>query len=129
MIKFRPLNENDSHLLEKWISSDPEHSKTSDVSFWTSNDRAMCYAVEDEIGVVFYIRAENVLRVHAQFPPNTPEDMDRVRKALPEFVNDMTGVFKPNYRQIIYESVSKPLIKFLQKFGVRSSPNEHILEL
>lgn len=127
MIRTRPLNENDSLLLEKWIVLDPDHSGKSKVSFWTEKDRANCFAVEDDIGTIFYVRAENVLRLHVQFAP--PSEVERTRIALGSFLLHIQAVAKKTYRQIIYESVFKPLIRFTRKYGYHSSINEQLVSL
>ncbi len=126
MLKIRSHNENDKFLLEKWISLDPEHSRTSDVSFWLPPAEAhkgtTYLAVEDSVGVVGYIVLENVLRIHCQFPPSS--EITRIRAAMSEFIPKICKESKTQYKQLIFESVSPALIWFLRKFGFRRSKNE-----
>jgi hypothetical protein len=126
MIKTRKLNENDSFLIEKLINLDPEHAGKSKVGFWLPQDRTNCFVVEDEVGTVFYVRAENVLRLHVQFDVTEPE---RTKKALDEFAKHIRETAKPNYRQIIFESTFAPLIRFLEKRGYRASKDEYVADL
>jgi tRNA splicing endonuclease len=67
-----------------------------------------CLAVEDEKGVVFHLRVENVMRVYAQFPPEQEIDHDRLHKALHEsFLFVASGAKRMGYREMIFDSVSQ----------------------
>ena len=126
-MKIRKLNGNDPLLIEKWINSDPEHVGKTNVGFWLPQDRTNCFVVEDDIGAIIYIRAENVLRIHAQFAPAT--DSERTKAALDSFVIHIRETTKSTYRQIIFESTFAPLIRFLHKRGYRASKDEHVTDL
>ena len=125
-MKVRKHNENDPFLLEKSIIMDPEHAGKSDVKFWLPQDKTNCFVVEDDIGTIFYVRAENVLRLHIQF---LHDEKERTKKALDEFAMHIREVAKPTYKQIIFESTFAPLIRFLEKRGYRASPNEQVIDL
>jgi hypothetical protein len=134
MLKFRPIAANDELLLEKWLVADDEHSKTSNLSFWlppkdaSQKHKGTDYvAVEDEIGTIGYLKMENILRIHCQFAP--PTEIQRTRKAMAEFINHIKQEARPQYAQLIFESVSAPLIWFLRKFGFRRSKNEIVCNL
>jgi hypothetical protein len=128
--KIRPINENDKLLIEKSIAVDPDHSGKSNVDFWLPQDRTNCFAVEDEKGVLFYIRAENVLRLHMQaVPANDKEERARLAKGIDDFAAHIKEAAKKTYRQIIFESVYAPLIRFLHQRGYRASKDEHICDL
>ncbi len=127
MIKIRKINENDPFLIEKWINMDSQHAGKSNVDFWLPQDRTNCFVVEDEIGAIFYVRGENVLRLHIQFAP--PTETERTRNALNEFSLHIKSAAKPNYRQIIFESTFAPLIIYLEKRGYRASHNEYLVDL
>lgn len=131
MLKIRQIRENDKHLIEKWLAVDPEHSKTSDVSFWLpppDKHKGTDYlAVEDSVGVVGYIVLENILRIHCQFAP--PYEINRIRDAMEEFMVRIKKEASPQYKQIIFESVSAPLVWFLRRFGFRKSKNEIVCQL
>jgi len=80
-----------------------------------------------ELGAVIYARCENVLRLHLQFAP--PAEKDRTKKALEEFALTIAQNSKQSYKEIIFESVYKPLIWFARKLGYRNSRDEYILHL
>lgn len=126
-MKIRKINENDPFLIEKWINMDSEHAGKSKVDFWLPQDRTNCFVVEDEVGTIFYVRAENVLRLHVQFAPST--ENERTKKAIDEFATHIREAAKPTYRQIIFESTFAPLIRYLHKRGYRASPNEQVIDL
>lgn len=126
-MKIRKLNENDPFLIEKWIAMDPDHAGKSDVKFWLPQDRTNCFVVEDEVGAIFYVRAENLLRLHVQFAPQT--ESARTKKTLDEFAMHVKEAAKTTYRQIIFESTFAPLIRYLEKRGYRASPNEMVIDL
>lgn len=124
--KFRPTTENDRELLAKYISSDPEHSATTPVSFWLPpsdpHKGAKYLAVEDENGTLAYLVLENCLRIHVQFAP--PEEIERTRAGLASALPQIQHWARDQYKEIIFESISAPLIWFLRKFGFRKSKNE-----
>ena len=126
-MKIRKHNDNDPLLLEKWINLDPQHAGKTNVDFWLPQDRTNCFVVEDDIGAIFYVRAENVLRLHVQFAPAT--DSERTKKALDSFARHIREVAKTTYRQIIFESTFAPLIRFLEKRGYRASKDEYVTNL
>lgn len=129
-MNIRPLNENDKLLIEKSINYDPDHAGKSNVAFWLPQDRTNCFAVEDDKGVVLYMRAENVLRLHMQAVPATDkEDRARIANAIDAFSKHIREVAKKTYRQIIFESVYPPLIHFLHRRGYRASRDEHVTDL
>jgi hypothetical protein len=134
MLKFRKHNENDQFLVEKWVAQDSEHSRTSDVLFWSPpKDPAKAHkgtdylVVEDDVGVIGYLVLENCLRIHCQFPPAF--ETDRIRAAISEFIPTIKNQAQSQYKQLIFESVSMPLIWFLRKFGFRRSKNEIVCKL
>jgi hypothetical protein len=134
MIKCRPIKASDGELLEKFLLADGEHSKTSDISFWLPpsdcqvKHKGVDYlAVEDEKGVIFFIRLENILRMHCQFAPET--EIARTRPAVAEFAKLIQRQARDQYKQLIFESVSLSLIWFLRKFGFRRSKNEVVCDL
>lgn len=66
----------DLERLDKWIEADDAHRGIFAPGFFMSGElsedpRAQCYALEDDQGVVFYIRLSRVSRVRIQFAPDT----------------------------------------------------------
>lgn len=131
MTKFRTTTENDKELLEKYLAADPEHGMTSTTNFWlppTDPHKGTKYlAVEDEVGVIGFLVLENVLRIHAQFAPTY--EVRRTRVALADVMMQIQKWARPQYKQIIFQSVSTPLIWFLRKFGFRRSKDEIVCSL
>jgi hypothetical protein len=127
-MKLRPINSNDKFLVEKWIAKDDDHSNRCDAAFFTKADagKSECFAVEDDIGTIMYIRVESVARFHVQFDCT---ERERTREALKSFVPEIEKLLKPRYTQIIWESVSKPLISFMSKFGYKHSQDEYTKDL
>lgn len=84
--------------------------------------------MEDEHGPIFFVRAENLLRLHIQFAPR--EERSRLAPAIDwfeKFIGREAG--HRGYKQIIFESAFVPLIRFLKKRGFRGSPNEIVKDL
>jgi hypothetical protein len=129
--KFRPTTQSDRELLEKYIAADEEHSKTSSVSFWlppeTEHKGVKYLAVEDEKGTIGFLVLENCLRIHAQFAP--PDQTERTRAATADVMTQIKHWARPQYKEIVFESVSLGLIWFLRKFGFRRSKNEIVCRL
>jgi hypothetical protein len=80
---------------------------------------------EDEQGPILYYRIARVLRVDMQFDGRQPE---RTTRALAQGFPWLAGeARKAGFFQMIFESVSKRLIKFCNtRLGFRESPNELI---
>ena len=65
----------DVEILDGWIKADEVHRGIFSPLYFIQgpmgeDDRASCYAIEDEKGVVFYIRLSRATRVRMQFPPD-----------------------------------------------------------
>lgn len=126
MIDHREASAADAEQIQKWIDADPAHAGIIKADFWLpaigEDGKALPgtkrLAVTDEKGVAFYIRVDNVMRVSIQFPPDSERDPERTKMAL-------TGSFRVlaangkrlGYSEMIFDSVSKSLIKFFSKFG------------
>jgi len=131
MLKFRKTAEADRKKLEEWIAADPDHQGRGNPEFWLPQDPAskiQTFAVQDEHGDVFFVRGENCLRLHIQFAPAS--EKRRLAKAISEFTEQISGSARHlKYTEIIFESVFKPLVRFLSKRGFRSSPNEYVKDV
>lgn len=132
MIKSRKTSNQDASLIKDWISCDPNHSGVTNASFFLPSEteseaKTFLYTIEDEQGPIFFVRGENCLRLHIQFAPNQRR---RTARAISEFASVMAaGAKKLHYSELIFESVFRPLIRFLHKRGFVSSRNEYILNL
>jgi hypothetical protein len=129
MLRSREVTEADRSQIEQWIQSDEDHRGRCKADFWlTPEDGVKLFAVEDALGTIFYVRGENLLRLHIQFAPES--ERRRTAKAVDEFTSLIAaGAKKSHYKQLIYESVVQPLIKFLEKRGFHSSPAEQVYDL
>ncbi len=129
MLKYRPVLESDRAKLAEWIAADPDHAGKCDPDFWLKpEDGVRLFVVQDEVGDVFFVRGENLLRLHLQFCPVS--ERKRLAKAIDEFTPLIAhGARKQHYKQLIFESVFKPLIRFLSKRGFHSSPAENVMDL
>jgi hypothetical protein len=128
MLKQRSVSEQDRTKLEEWIKADPDHAGRCKADFWLPSDesRVRKFMVQDEHGDLFFVRAENILRLHIQFCP----DKIRTAKGISEFTPLIAhGAKKEGYKQLIFESVFEPLIHFLNKRGFRASKDEQVMDL
>ncbi len=127
MLKYRLTTDQDKEQIAAWVHADPDHTGKSSPDFWFPNKNISCFAVEDEAGTIFYVRAETVMRLHIQF---APQQRWRTAKAIDEFTPWISAAaHKRGCKQLIFESVFAPLIRFLRKRGFCASPNEQVLDL
>lgn len=129
MLRVREVSETDRAQLSDWISQDSDHKNKCDVDFWLKPEpNVKLFAIEDSCGPIFYGRGENILRLHLQFAPSS--EKKRLVRAISEFTELISqGAKKQHYKQIIFESVFKPLIAFLERRGFRESKNEYVRDL
>lgn len=129
MITSRKTSPQDAAQIAAWVAADPDHAGRVSANFFLpsenpSDTKAFFYTIEDALGPVFYVRGENVLRLHVQFAPNQKR---RTPPALDEFISSISeGAKKLGYKQIIYDSVFQPLIQFLERRGFKPSPQEQV---
>lgn len=120
MINHRETNEEDRKQLTEWIAASPEsHQVPTD--FWVDKEIGVKkFAIEDESGKVFHLRVENVMRVYVQFPPEGTVDPERTKAALTESFKTIAGNgIRLGYKEMIFDSTSKALIRFFRKFGFK----------
>lgn len=137
-LNHREVTEKDKEQLEKWVAADPDHSGLLTADFWIPPRDAegnkipgtKCMSVEDENGVAFYLRLDNVMRVYVQFPPDAERDSERIKKALEgSFLTIAGNAHKLGYKEMIFNSVSKSLIRFFRKFGFNELKDTFQVEL
>lgn len=129
-MRYRKTVETDKQKLAEWIGVDPDHMNKSGADFWLQpkDDGVACFTVEDANGEIFFVRAEQTLRLHIQFAP--PSEKRRTVLAIEEFTKWIKEIARQKKcKQLIFESVYNPLIKFLTKRGFRSSKDEQICDL
>jgi hypothetical protein len=128
MIKYRNTAVSDLPQIKNWIDQDPDHKERCTPEYWLpGEEKIRQFVIQDEIGDVFYCRAENVLRLHIQFAPNQKL---RTARAIAEFTPMIAaGAKHLKYKQLIFESIFEPLISFLEKRGFHRSANENVMDL
>lgn len=123
-MKARLLNPEDLPIIEGWIARDPEHAGKVQPEFFTQSDTRnpgnLTYAWEDESGqTLFYVKVENVARIHIQFNPDAPKTANAKGLEL-GYRWLIHGLKERGYREIIFESTFSPLIRFCKRvFGFR----------
>lgn len=139
--KLREVTEADYPALEQWIAADPAHAAFFEPDFFLGrtigkngeiedDSRATCYALEDESGVLFYIRMQRAARVFIQFPPPNFVAGQSKRLSL-GLVKGMAflevGLARAGAAEWIFASESPRLRKIAVKaLGFGDSPTEMI---
>jgi hypothetical protein len=77
----------DLERLYEWVNSDENHRGMFPAQYFMSgplaaDSRPSCYALEDDNGVMFYIRLSRAARVRIQFAPAGEVDRGRVKRGL-----------------------------------------------
>lgn len=121
-MKFSPTIIDDIPQIEKWIELDPDHQNRMSADWWlTGNDCLLAFCVEDEIGPVMYVRLDaegNLARLHTQFGPPSDISKERVVNVLTSGFPVMAKeIASQGYKGIIFESVSRRLIRFMSKLN------------
>ncbi|SRR5260370_28643810 len=135
-LNHREATEQDRETIKKWLDADPVHRDLVTADFWlpslNEDERkgTKCITVEDENGVAFFLRCENIMRVYVQFPPEEERDSERIKSALQRsFMFVAAGAKKLGYKSMIFDSVSKPLIRFFNKFGFKQFTDMYKVDL
>jgi len=129
MLRQRSVTEQDRTQLESWINADSDHAGRCTPEFWLpaeKPDGTIRVVMEDALGPALFVRGEKVLRLHIQFPPEKWRNAKSLIQFIPMIEADAR---KHGFTQIIWESTSKDLIKFTERFGYRRSQNEIVKDL
>ena len=131
-MQIRPYDEaRDRALFEQWMKSDPFHWHTSPESFLRPEGRQFL-VLEDDDGVVLFMRVEKIVRLDFQFNPERDRrNIKRTGDGL-QWLNIWLGQVcrKEGFRSVIFNSVSEKLIAFCKKrLGFRPAINEFIKSL
>ena len=128
MINHRDAVEEDRKQLNEWIAASPSTHQVS-TDFWINKRDengslkelgVKTLVIEDESGKVFHLRVENVMRVYVQFPPDTLIDPERTKDALMQSFKTIAGNgIRLGYKEMLFDSTAKPLIRFFKKFGFK----------
>lgn len=121
-LKLRPTSPEDLKHLAECIELD-EHHRGLDPETWVEplTETTTFY---DENGTLFHLRMSRVMRVDVQFDPRV--DSTRMGEALAKAFAFVKGeARKSGFREMIFESVHKPLIEFFKKnFAFQESKDE-----
>jgi hypothetical protein len=123
MVTFRQITEDDVPLIGTWILAEPDHAGKMDSRFYTEcGENSHCFAIDDEMGTVIFVRADteanDTLRLHTEFlPANKARVAIALAEAYPQVARD---ALSRGFKQVVFESVSMPLIKFMLRFGFRA---------
>lgn len=130
MLTYRPTVESDRARIAEWIAADPDHADKGNPDFFIAKpeEAALTFTAMDEHGDIFFVRSETIMRLHIQFAP--PTERRRTARAIKEFTPHIASkAAHLGCKQLIFESVVEPLIKFLERHGFSRSPAEHVLDL
>jgi hypothetical protein len=121
----RLVTENDTSLLESWITSEDSHSHGPE--YYTRAPQGVVSAIySDEEGPLCVVRFEPCLRLQMDFDKTA--NPERIQKILQsELPGIETEARNRNFQQLLFESVARPLIAFCRRrLGFKPSPNEYI---
>lgn len=128
--RLRSSTKDDHDTIAQLIASDPDHKDRVKPEFFYAREPGIeCFRLEDAGGRPIYFRITRVLRVDVQFgPPNTPDQRAATRDALLDGFAWLIGqARRAGIRQVMFDSVSRPLIAFCRRrFGFQASPNEFV---
>jgi hypothetical protein len=134
----------DRARLEEWIANDQAHRGTFEPGHFLGlmhdnggrmipDPRPTCYALEDEQGVMFYIRLARAARVDIQFgtDPKLARDRLRVARGLLKGMAFLeVALERAGVEQWIFNSQSPALrVMSEMRLGFRKSPYEMVRDI
>jgi hypothetical protein len=120
--------EEDSELLREWIAADPDHAGRTTAAGWLHPAAGVeNLLLVDREGPLLFLRCANAMRLDIQFSPGNRMRMaGALLSGLPWLAEQARD---RGYAQMIYESRSPRLVKFLERIGFREVRTEHVLQL
>jgi len=128
MLKPRKFEQSDLPVFKDWVAKDPDHSHL-DAEALVKELYTETYVFEDDKGeAVMFLRISRALRLDVQVDNDLPL---RNAKVLTEVSKWLRGQAKEaGFRQMLFQSVSRPLIKFCcKRLGFVPSVNELVTNL
>ena len=118
-MKIRKAEQSDIPKLEELIANDPYHRDLFNSEFFFRPDTTT-WVVEDERGIIFFLRTSEIMRFHIQFDN---EQRARNAKALLDILPAFLKMAQDTgHKQMIFDSTSPGLIKFAtEKMGFTPS--------
>lgn len=103
------------------MRADEFHKHLEPTLFYETGTETLVF--EDASGPILFVNLARALRAFVQF---APDEKERTRAALPQAFAFVKGeARKTLFRELIFESVSRPLIAFCKRYlGFKESPNE-----
>ncbi len=136
---LRAVTEADRPALEEWIKADPWHEGILDANFFLgrnrdgqNDSRATCCALEDENGVVFFIRLSRAARVNIQFAPSRGvRRRKRIAEGLFRGMAYLEGILqKVGCEQWIFDTGDARLAETARRhMAFEDSPNEMVRQI
>ncbi|HEV1286545.1 MAG TPA: hypothetical protein VNU44_14585 [Bryobacteraceae bacterium] len=118
----------DAELLARWIAADPDHAGRVSATEWLAKRKGVqnLLAIDGD-GPLLFLHCSNAMRLDIQFAPDSEL---RTARALLSGLPFLVKTFgAQGYRELIYESRSPRLVKFLERIGFRETSTEHVLAL
>jgi hypothetical protein len=138
-VKFETVTADDRPLITDWMSQDidPVHHSGNPEFFYTAAPGSLlAFKVTDEIGTVCFCRLDKedeAVRWHCQFAPYDAVDKKRLVQNMLQGVPAMIDwIKKTGAKQVVFDSVSPRLIKFLEQYEFQKSlvaENDYALHL
>ena len=122
--------------IKVWWDADEDHKrKPFSDDFFLTGSGLLVFRLDDSHGAVLYTRIEQDsdparIRMHIQFAPSDRVSRRRVvsaiLKTLPVVIEHFNG---EGFQQMVFDSVSPSLIKFLSHFGFEQTEgtNDYML--
>lgn len=109
------IESSDIETLAKWIEQDEHHKDVDPKFFLAAEPGSQVYKWGDEgQEPLFFVKLENVARVHVQFNPNAPKASNAKGLEL-GYRWLIANLKKRGYREIIFDSIHAPLIRFCKR--------------
>ena len=118
-------------LLSEWIAADPYHTGQTADDWLRAKPGVENLLVIDKEGPLIFLRCSNAMRIDMQFAPNSSREIRRrIGMALASGLPWLAAQARSrNYREMIFESRSPGLVKYLQGMGFRASGTEYLFNL
>lgn len=129
MLKYRHTSPENLPQLDQWVAEDSVHKDQFTGShFILPEEKApkgvQCIEISDEQGILFYLKLTNAVLVEAQFPPKDEVTPERIRRGLREAFGFFSHRLREmGYHAMLFDSVSKSLIRFFEGFGFKRIPD------
>jgi hypothetical protein len=130
-LTLRATGEQDGETLEKWIAGDDWHRGELEPDYFIGDEG--CFAIEDQDGVVFYIRLTKAARVRIQFDTENMRvrQKARVARALEKGMALLeVGLSRSGVDEWVFDTRDEPLRGFAKKhLGFRESEQDLVREI